>query len=377
MSSDSSPGCTALQIAAGFIFGSTPDAKRSERIIAEIYQGGLGLPDRDYYLKDDSASAALREKYAEHVARMLQLAGDDSAGARRAAGRVMALETALARASMTLEAQRDPEAVYHLTSFADLERSAPRFGWDAYFKELGITAPPEVNVAQPDYLVAVDSLVAGLPVEDWRHYLAGSCSPPPHRRSRLPSSTRTSASTARCSRVSRSSGRAGSAACMLTDNLMGELLGQAYVRRYFTPEAKARALEMVDNIQAEFRDRLAALTWMTEATKAKAYRKLDAIVDRIGYPDKWRDYSGLEVKRGALRRERPPRERLRGAVRPRQDRQADRPRRMGDDSADGERLVQPASQRDHLPRRHPAAAVLRSQGRRRRELRRHGRRHRP
>ena len=290
----------AHQIAAGFIFTSAPDSKRSERIIAQIYQGGLGLPDRDYYLKEDSASAAIREKYVEHMGRMLRLAGDDAAAARRAATRVMALETALARASMSLEAQRDPEAVYHLTSLADLRRSTPRFGWDAYFKGLGITPPAEVNVAQPAFLAAVDSLINTLPADDWRHYL----------RWQLLAAAAPTLSSPFVNEAFRFNGtvlqgiaeqRPRWKRCLsLTDNLMGELLGQAYVRKYFTPDAKARALEMVRNIQAELRARLRALTWMSDATKAKAYRKLDAIVNRIGYPDKWRDYSGLEVKREPL-----------------------------------------------------------------------------
>jgi len=284
------------QVAAGFLFHSTPDARRSERTIAEIYQSGLGLPDRDYYLKPDSGSALIRAQYVDHVGRMLRLAGEDSAAAARAAERVMALETSLAHASMALEAQRDPEAVYHLTSFADLKRFAPRFGWDAYFKELGVSPPSEINVAQPDFLRVVDSLIAALPARDWRDYL----------RWQLVAAAAPSLSSGFVNERFRFNGtvlqgireqRPRWKRCLqLTDNLIGDLLAQAYVRKHFSPEAKARALEMVRNIQAEFRHRLGALTWMGEATKAKAYRKLDAIVNRIGYPDKWLDYSALEVK---------------------------------------------------------------------------------
>jgi predicted metalloendopeptidase len=285
------------QVAAGFTLYSTPDAKRSGRTIAEIYQAGLGLPEREYYLKPDSASASLRAQYVDHVARMLRLAGDDSTAAARAAGRVMALETALAQASMPLEQQRDPEAVYHLMSLAALKPAAPRFGWDAYFKELGVTAPAEINVAQPGFLRAVDSLVSAVPVEDWRAYL----------RWQLLAAAAPSLPTGFVNESFRFNGTVlqGIAQpkprwkrCLqLTDNMMGDLLGEAYVRKHFSPEAKARALEMVRNIQAEFRQRLSALSWMSESTKAKAYRKLDAIVNRIGYPDKWIDYSAVEVKR--------------------------------------------------------------------------------
>jgi putative endopeptidase len=285
------------QIAAGFLFHSTADAKRSGRTIAEIYQAGLGLPEREYYLKTDSASERLREQYVDHVGRILRLAGDDRAGAARTGGRVLALETALARASMSLEQQRDPEAVYHLMSSSELRPAAPKFGWEAYFKELGITPPAEVNVAQPEFLRAVDSLVAAVPAEDWRGYL----------RWQLLSAAAPALPSGFVSETFRFNGtvlqgiaepRPRWRRCLqLTDNLLGDLLGEAYVRKNFSPEAKARALEMVRNVQAEFRHRLNAVTWMGEATKAKAYRKLDAIVNRIGYPDTWRDYSALEVRR--------------------------------------------------------------------------------
>jgi putative endopeptidase len=284
------------QVDAGFFIHSTPDAKRSERTIAEIYQAGIGLPDRDYYVKSDSASESLRREYVVHIARMLRLAGDDSAAAAGAAGRIMELETALARASMTKEAQRDPEAVYHLTSLADLRRSTAAFGWDGYFRELGVKSPEVVNVAQPDFLDATDSLLGAGPAMQWRDYLrwrllataAPFLSSPFVNESFRFNSTVLQGTAEQQPRWKR---------CLqYTDNFMGEILGQAYVKKHFTPQAKARALEMVRNIQTEFRERLTALAWMSGETKEKAYRKLDAIVNRIGYPDKWRDYSKLDVR---------------------------------------------------------------------------------
>jgi putative endopeptidase len=289
-----------MQVNAGFFFHSAPDAKRSERTIPEIYQGGLGLPDRDYYVKADTASEKLRREYASHVSRMLRLAGDDSAAAARAAGRIMELETALARASMTQEAQRDPEAIYHLTSLAELERAMPAFGWRAYFRGLGVAVPAEVNVAQPEFLETTDSLLAAAPPEQWRSYLrwqllataAPFLSSPFVNEAFRFNSTVLQGVTEQEPRWKR---------CLqYTDNFLGEILGQAYVEKHFTPEAKARALAMVRNIQAELRTRLDALDWMSPATKEKAYRKLDAIVNRIGYPDKWRDYSRLEVRPAAF-----------------------------------------------------------------------------
>jgi putative endopeptidase len=290
---------TALQqqlVNAGFFYHSTPDAKRSERTIAEIYQAGLGLPDRDYYLKSDSGSERIRREYVVHVGRMLRLAGDDSAASVRSATAVMNLETAMAKASMPLETQRDPEAVYHLTAAADLKRSTPAIDWEAYFRNRGVSQPEQINVAQPGFMRAFDSLLAATPVDDWRAYLrwqllsaaAPALSSPFVKENFHFSSTVLQGVTEMQPRWKR---------CLqTTDNLLGEILGQAYVKKHFTPEAKARALEMVRNIQAEFRTRLGQLTWMGEATKAKAYTKLDAFLNRIGYPDRWRNYSALEVK---------------------------------------------------------------------------------
>lgn len=280
----------------GFLYHSTPDAKQSGRTIAEIYQAGLGLPEREYYFKPDSGSEAIRRQYVDHIGRTLRLAGADSATAAGAAGSVMELETALARASMTLEQQRDPEAVYHLTTADELERSAPGFRWAEYFRTRKSGRPAVLNVAQPDFLRVVDSLVTGAPLELWRAYL----------RWRLLDAMAPSLSTPFANESFRFNGtilqgvkvqRPRWKRCLaFADNGMGEILGRAYVRAYFTPEAKARALAMVRNVQAEFRARLGWLGWMGDETKARANRKLDAMVNRIGYPDRWRDYSTLEVK---------------------------------------------------------------------------------
>ncbi|MBW8839120.1 MAG: M13 family metallopeptidase, partial [Gemmatimonadetes bacterium] len=287
-----------LGVDAGFLFHSNPDAKHSRRTIAELYQAGLGLPEREYYFKSDSGSAAIRREYVAHIGRMLRLAGAVSSAAPSAAGAVMQLETALAGASMTIEQQRDPEAVYHLTPREELQRQAPAVRWADYFKERRVAAPAELNLAQPAFVAAVDSLIAHAPLEQWRAYL----------RWRLLDAMAPALSSAFVNEGFRFNGvvlqgvkeqRPRWKRCLtMADNSLGEILGQAYVRRFFTPEAKTRALDMVRNVQAEFRARLARLTWMSEATKAKAYTKLDLMVNRIGYPDKWLDYSALKVTAG-------------------------------------------------------------------------------
>jgi putative endopeptidase len=287
-----------LGIPAGFFFRSNPDAKKSARTIAEVYQGGLGLPDRDYYTKNDSASEKIRDQYVEYVANMLRHSGLDKTAATAGAQAIMRLETALANASMTREAQRDPEAVYHLTTTAALQKETPSFNWNSYLNGLGLKNVAEVNVAQPTFLDAFDSLLTSAPVEDWKSYL----------RWNLIANTAPALSTPFVNESFRFNStvlqgvkemRPRWKRCLrFTDNAVGEILGQAYVGKNFTPEAKARALEMVRNIRAELHSRLGQLSWMSVETKAKAYAKLDSIINKIGYPDSWRDYARLEVRPG-------------------------------------------------------------------------------
>ncbi len=287
-----------IGIPAAFAFQSKPDAKRSSRTIAELYQAGLGLPDRDYYTKTDSASEKIKGEYVQHVANMLRLAGHDSSTAAASAQKILKLETALAEASMTREAQRDPESVYHLTRSSDLPKITPRFSWQRYLRGFGLKDVNEINVAQPAFMSRVDSLLTSTPVEDWREYLrwmlitntAPALSSPFVQESFRFNSTVLRGVSEMRPRWKR---------CLaFTDQALGEVLGQAYVRKNFTPQAKARALEMVRNIRAELRTRLGELAWMSPETKKKAYAKLESIINKIGYPDTWRDYARLETKAG-------------------------------------------------------------------------------
>ncbi|MFL5402313.1 MAG: M13 family metallopeptidase [Gemmatimonadales bacterium] len=287
-----------IGIPAGFVFRSNPDAKKSARTIAEVYQGGLGLPDRDYYTKTDSASQKIRSQYVEHIANMLVLSGPDQAAADSAAQGILRLETALANASMTREAQRDPEAIYHLTTLATLQKQTPGFAWASYLNGLGLGNVNEVNIAQPKFVVAFDSVLAKAPLEDWKSYLRWNLleNTAPALSSRfVKESFRFNSTVLQGVKEMRPRWKR----CLrFTDAAVGEILGQAYVRKNFTPEAKARALEMVRNIRAELRSRLGQLTWMSDQTKTKAYAKLDSIINKIGYPDSWRDYAKLEARSG-------------------------------------------------------------------------------
>jgi putative endopeptidase len=282
-------------IGAGFAFRSGQDEKNSSRIIGQLSQGGLGLPDRDYYTKADSASAALRDQYREHVAHMMALVGVGTAQAAAAADRVLALETALAQASMTRVERRNADSTYHLLSLASLQSLTPGFDWKAFLTERKVPAVREVNVAQPRFYRALDSLLTAVPIDTWRAYLAWQTvrSFAPSLGSDLEGESFRFNSTVmrgvtemepRWKRCIES-----------TDRSLGQILGKAFVRTHFTPEAKARAETMVKNIRASLRERIGQLDWMTPATRQKAYAKLDAIVQKIGYPDKWRSYAGLEM----------------------------------------------------------------------------------
>jgi putative endopeptidase len=287
-----------MGIPAAFVFRSTPDAKRSARTIAEAYQGGLGLPDRDYYTKKDSTSERIRREYAAHVAKTLQLSGLQKSRAAWSALAILRLETALAKSSMTREAQRDPEAIYHLTTAADLQKSMPGFSWKPYFASLGLTGIREVNVAQPQFMHTLDSLVALAPLGSWKAYLRWNLlanTAPALSSPFVQESFRFNSTVLRGVKEMRPRWKR----CLaLTDDAVGEILGQAYVKKNFSSEAKARALEMVRNIRAELRSRLGTLSWMSDETKTKAYAKLDSIINKIGYPDKWRDYARLEARPG-------------------------------------------------------------------------------
>lgn len=287
-------------INAMFNVGSTQDYKNSTQVIAEINQAGLSLPDRDYYTKDDDKSKQIREEYLKHVAKMFELMGEDSTNAANAAKVVMAIETKLAQASMTRVERRDPNATYNKMAIAQLSELAPSFPWGEYFKVIGMPPVAELNVSQPNFFKAVNQELTAVSIADWQtylkwHLLRSSSNALPakfvdesfHFNGTI--LTGTKENLPRWKRCTR-----------LTDGMLGEALGEIYVKKNFSPAAKARALEMVKNIQAALRDDIQTLSWMGTDTRKEALRKLDAIVNKIGYPDKWRDYAGLEIERNSL-----------------------------------------------------------------------------
>ncbi|MDE3167890.1 MAG: M13 family metallopeptidase, partial [Acidobacteriota bacterium] len=280
-----------------FEFGSGQDFKDSSSVIAQLDQGGLGLPDRDYYFKDDAKSKEIREKYVAHVARMLALAGETAEKAQADAQTVMRMETALAKGSLDIVSRRDPEKVYHLLKKGDFEKGNPQFAWVQYFTGVKPPAFQTINVAWPDFFQAVDGLLKSEPLADWKVYLKWHAlhSEVPV----LPSSflnenfdfygkTLTGAQQMR-PRWKR---------CVdYTDNQLGEALGRKYVEKTFGAEGKERTLKMVAALEKALGQDIEKLPWMTAATKKEALVKLQAITNKIGYPDKWRDYSSVVIKR--------------------------------------------------------------------------------
>ncbi|HEY4307487.1 MAG TPA: M13 family metallopeptidase [Gemmatimonadaceae bacterium] len=286
-------------VQAAFAMMYEMDPKSSDLTIGQLYQGGLGLPNRGYYIKTDPQSDSLRRAYVRHVARTLELGGGPTGAlATDAAKRVLALETSLANASMTLVEQRDPQAIYHKVYVADLDTIAPGVNWPAYFAHIGASTlssrSAQLDVSQPKFMAHVAQTLTSMPIADWRAYL----------RWQLLANTQTmlgdamSAEAFAFNRVmsGEKEPRARWRRCVArTDVALGEALGQAYVAKEFSPASKRRMLELVANLQAVFDERIASSTWMTEPTKKRAQAKLAAFSKKIAYPEVWRDYSALSV----------------------------------------------------------------------------------
>ncbi len=287
-----------MGVRAPFDFGSTQDEKNSSEVIGGADQGGLGMPDRDYYTKTDNKSKELRRQYEEHVAKMLALAGDDDAKATGEARAIVELETKLAEASLTRVERRDPEKTYHKMSRGDLRTLTPNWAWEDYFQEIGHSKIDFVDVSSPKFFEALSQELKETPLETWKIYL----------RWHLVNSEAPYLSDAFMDENFNFNGRVLQGTKELlprwkrcvtaTDRQLGEALGQIYAQKYFPPEAKARALEMVNHLTEALRDDLKTLPWMSPATRKQALAKLAAFTRKIGYPDKWIDYSAYAVDRG-------------------------------------------------------------------------------
>jgi putative endopeptidase len=283
---------------AVFQYGSEPDRKDSGNVIAAAVQGGLGLPDRDYYLKTDEESRQLRAAYTAHVSKMLQLLGEKKAAAEAHAKTVLAFETKLALASMTSVELRDSIATFNKMNAAALSKLTPNFSWNAYFHAIGAPVDVPVNVQQPNFFRAFSKRLTSEPLPVWKTYLKwqlGSAAAPYLSKAFVDEdfdfNSRTLEGT---QKILPRWKRCVSAA----DGSLGHALGKIYVKEFFPPESKARMDTLVRNLVAALRDDLATLPWMSAETRKAALAKLDAFTPKIGYPDRWRDYSTLTISRG-------------------------------------------------------------------------------
>lgn len=289
------------KIGVGTMFGIYigQDDKNSDAYITHIYQSGLGLPDKDYYIKPDEKSKKIREQYMDHVAKMFVLAGSSKEEAKEKAANIMEIETNLAEVSMSRVDRRDPMKTYNKRTFEELEKSSPNFYWELYFKEVGIQIDSLV-LTQPDFMKAASKQFASIPLNKLKTYMKWN----------LLNSYANYLDTAFANQnfdfYSRTlSGkkemkpRWNQALNMVNSNL-GELLGKAFVKRHFSEEAKADVKEMVENLRTVFKERINQLSWMGDSTKAKAIKKLEAFNMKIGYPDKWKDYSSIDITDSSL-----------------------------------------------------------------------------
>ena len=281
--------------AAVFGFGAQPDFHDTTHVIAQFDQGGMGLPGREFYLKDDKKFVDIRTAYVGYIAHLFQLAGMPQARAEADAQVVLSMETAMAKASMDIVDRRDPKNLDHEIPLAEVKKLAPSFAWDRYLQLVHAPAAGKIIVTSPEFFRALEKMIQSEPLDHWKAYL----------------------------KASLLNGEAGALSddfvnanfdffgktvfgakqiqpqwrrCVESeDRRIGEALGQAYAARYFPPESKERVLKMVQDIETALSQDIDSIDWMSPATKKQAHGKLDAVINKIGYPDHWRDYSSLEI----------------------------------------------------------------------------------
>ena len=281
----------------GFFVGQ--DRKNVENMIPQLSQGGTTLPDRDYYLKDDSRSKNIRDAYTKYMIQLFTLSGLTSAEAKKSSETVFNIEKSLAEAQMSRVEMRDPQKTYNKFAVAELSKITPALDWKSLMAQMKVTGQDTVLVNSPAFFSKLNTLLSSTPVNDWQTYLQWNVlkSAAPYLSSAFVNanfefSQALSGQKVQTPRWQRMAS--------LTDNTLGELLGQLYVKNYFKPEAKERMQELVSNLIKAYEIRIKGLDWMTEPTKQKALAKLGTFKTKIGYPDKWRTYDGLTVSRASF-----------------------------------------------------------------------------
>ncbi|MGI8509783.1 MAG: M13 family metallopeptidase [Gemmatimonadaceae bacterium] len=282
-----------------FRFGGGADAKNASMVIAHASQGGITLPDRDYYLRNEAATQAIRSQYTDYVTQLFTLAGDRPAVAAANAQRVLSIETSLARASLPRVALRDPNVTYHPMTLAQANALTPAFDWTTYVNAIGVPQVTTVNIGMPDFFKALNTELTQRPLDDWKAYLRWvvlSRSAPelssPFVDASFKFGSLLSGAKVQQPRWKR---------CLsASDQALGDALGREYVKVVFTPAAKAKMLAMVMNLRSVLRDRITHADWMSDVTRKQALEKMDAFNQKIGYPDTWRDYAELNITPGAF-----------------------------------------------------------------------------
>ena len=281
-----------------FFFGSSTgqDAVDSSLVIVELRAGGLGLPDRDYYLKTDPKSVKLREQYVAYIEQLLKLSGESAEQAKAHADSILRIETALAKASLTRVQRRDPHNTYHMMTVSELGQIAPAFDWPHYFSAQGVPTITKLNVSQPEFMKAVQAELTSEPVEALRGYLRFHLltSAAPYLSHEFEEADFDFYS--KTLRGTPSMPPRWKTCTRAVDRNLGEALGEEFVKRTFTADTKAKTQLMTEQIETAMQHEIENLDWMSPETKQEALRKLHAIRNKIGYPDRWRDYSKLEVK---------------------------------------------------------------------------------
>jgi len=275
------------------------DDKKSDEMAYGLWQGGLGLPEREYYFKTDSATINIRNQYVNYISKILTMTGEDATVAATAAKNILAMETKLATVSRKMEDLRDPYKNYNKMAISDLPKMALNIGWNDYLENLGVKNVDSVIVGQPEFFKALSDELVKTPINDWKQYvkfnlvsdMAGVL-PDAYGKEAFNFTKLLSGAKERKPRWKR--------AIRMEEDAVGEMLGQLYVKEFFNETAKKRYTNIVEDIRQALKDRIARLDWMSDSTKQKAYAKLAAIKSKVGYPDKWKDFSTMDIGRESL-----------------------------------------------------------------------------
>jgi len=270
------------------------DAKKSDVMAYNLTQGGLGLPEREYYFKTDSATINIRNEYVKYMTQILTMAGEDATVAATAAKNILALETKLATASRKIEDLRDPYKNYNKMAITDLGKMAGNVDWVSYLKNTGVQKVDSVIVGQPEFFTALNDALTKTPIGDWKQYVKfnlisdmAAVLPDAYGVAAFNYGKLFSGAKVRKPRWKR--------AIQMEEDAMGEMLGQLYVKEFFNETAKKRYTTMVEDIRQALKERISKLDWMSDSTKQKAYVKLASVKSKVGYPDKWKDFSTMDI----------------------------------------------------------------------------------